>query len=168
MRFAGPLNSLILPKPRWRSTFLPLVLYCLLIFYLSSQTRFIFQPSEFFSSDKLYHFLEYTVLGILAGRLIRAYAFNFRGLSSVAAITLFCLLYGVGDEFHQWFVPGRSATLGDVLADTIGGWAGGKLYLHFWLKLHDINKKISPLLLKGESKSPFDKVRFRRISRGPE
>ncbi len=134
MRFAGPLNPLTLPKPCWWSTVLPFSLYCLVIFYLSSQTRFIFQPPEFFSSDKLYHFLEYTILGVLAGRVIRAYAFDFRGLSSVTVVSFFCLLYGVGDEFHQWFVPGRFATVGDVLADTVGGWAGGRLYLIFWLK----------------------------------
>jgi hypothetical protein len=128
MGAAGTLYSLTLSKPRWWSTVLPLVLYGLLIFYFSSQTRFFIQPPEFFSSDKLYHFLEYTVLGILAGRVIRAYPVAFRGLSPVGAVTLFCLIYGIGDEFHQWFVPGRSATVGDVLADTAGGWAGGTAY----------------------------------------
>lgn len=127
MKSPGPLNSLILPNPRW-STVLPLVLYGLVIFYFSAQTRFFIQPPEFFSSDKLYHFLEYTVLGILAGRVIRAYPLVIRGLSPEAAVTLFCLIYGAGDEFHQWFVPGRFATVGDVLADTVGGWAGGTGY----------------------------------------
>jgi VanZ family protein len=133
----GPLNPLALPNPRWWSTVLPLVLYALVIFYFSSQSRFFLQPPEFFSSDKLYHFLEYTVLGVLTGRVIRAYPVVFRGLSLVGTVTIFCLLYGAGDEFHQWFVPGRSATVGDVLADTVGGWAGGTAYFFFSRGYHD-------------------------------
>ena len=132
MRFAGPLNALTLPNPRWWFTVLPLIFYCLVIFYFSSQSHFFFQPPEFFSSDKMYHFLEYTFLGILSGRVIRAYALDFRTLPPVGAVTLFCLIYGTGDEFHQWFVPGRWATMGDVLADTVGGWAGAKLYFIFF------------------------------------
>jgi hypothetical protein len=132
MRLPVSLPPLTLPTPRWWSTVLPLFLYCLVIFYFSSQTRFFIQPPDFFSSDKVYHFLEYAVLGILAGRVISAHSLEFRVLSPVGAVILFCLIYGAGDEFHQWFVPGRSATVGDVLADTVGGWAGGRLYLNFW------------------------------------
>ena len=132
MRFTGPLNPLALPNLRGWSTVLPLILYCLVIFYFSAQTRFFIQPPEFFSSDKLYHFLEYSILGILAGRVIRAYALDSQVLYPVGVVALFCLIYGAGDEFHQWFVPGRQATVGDVLADTVGGWAGGGLYFHFF------------------------------------
>jgi VanZ family protein len=134
MRFSGLSNPFTLPNPRWWSTVLPLLFYCLVIFYFSSQTRFFIRPPEFFSSDKIYHFFEYTFLGILAARVIRAYTLDFRALPPVGAVTLFCLMYGAGDEFHQWFVPGRWATVGDILADTVGGWAGGKLYLNFWFK----------------------------------
>jgi hypothetical protein len=154
MRFAGPLNPLTLPKPRCWSTVLPLILYCLVIFYFSSQTRFFIQPPEFFSLDKAYHFLEYVVLGILAGRVIRAYSFDFQGLSAVTAVTLFCLIYGAGDEFHQWFVPGRWATVGDVLADTVGGWAGGKLYFFIGSTAKDENPPRPPFS-KGGVKVPL-------------
>lgn len=33
---------------------------------------------------------------------------------------IFCSLYGVSDEYHQSFVPGRLAETGDWLADTLG------------------------------------------------
>ena len=33
-------------------------------------------------------------------------------------------LYGMSDEFHQSFVPGRDANLVDVLADAAGGFLG--------------------------------------------
>lgn len=36
----------------------------------------------------------------------------------------FCVCYGVLDEFHQYFVPGRSMNLKDVLIDSAGVLAG--------------------------------------------
>ncbi|MCK5081916.1 MAG: VanZ family protein, partial [Candidatus Omnitrophica bacterium] len=33
--------------------------------------------------------------------------------------------YGISDEIHQSFVPGRNAGIIDIIADTIGGAAGG-------------------------------------------
>ena len=41
--------------------------------------------------------------------------------------TLFAMTYGLSDEFHQLFVPGRSAELYDALADTIGGFLGASI-----------------------------------------
>ena len=29
-------------------------------------------------------------------------------------------VYAISDEFHQWFVPGRSADIGDAIADFVG------------------------------------------------
>ncbi len=43
------------------------------------------------------------------------------------------MLFAVSDEFHQYFVPGRSAEFGDILADFAGilfGWLIYKIY-HF-------------------------------------
>ena len=40
-------------------------------------------------------------------------------LSSLCAAA-FCLFYACTDEFHQYFVPGRSAALRDVMFDVIG------------------------------------------------
>ena len=52
---------------------------------------------------------------------VAAFAANHKltvGLSLVAAIV--AGLYGIVDEFHQSFVPYRSATLIDVIKDIIG------------------------------------------------
>lgn len=40
---------------------------------------------------------------------------------------LFCALYGVSDEVHQSFVPGRSAMFWDVLLDSFSAYAGIRL-----------------------------------------
>jgi VanZ family protein len=33
---------------------------------------------------------------------------------------LFCLLFGISDEFHQAFIPGRVVSAWDVAADSFG------------------------------------------------
>ncbi len=33
---------------------------------------------------------------------------------------IFSFFYAISDEFHQLFVPGRLASIGDIIADTIG------------------------------------------------
>jgi VanZ family protein len=38
-------------------------------------------------------------------------------------------VYGGFDESHQMFVQGREASLGDLAADTVGGFLAG---LFFW------------------------------------
>ncbi len=38
-------------------------------------------------------------------------------------------LYGVSDEFHQSFVPGRESTIPDIVADAVGSCLGLFVYL---------------------------------------
>ena len=68
--------------------------------------------------------------GMLAGFLVRAFAGGrLRGVTwarGMVAVVL-ATLYGVSDEFHQLFVPGRSADRYDVLADCMGATAGAAI-----------------------------------------
>jgi VanZ family protein len=65
--------------------------------------------------DKGIHFLEYAVLGWLCAA----------ASSRTASFAMFvAVLWGLSDEIHQAFVPGRSSELGDVVADAIGAFAG--------------------------------------------
>ena len=70
--------------------------------------------------DKLYHASNFGVLAALlypvAGRAWLA--------------VLLASLYGVSDEAHQAFVPGRSADVGDWLADTVGALVAVTLLLY--------------------------------------
>jgi VanZ family protein len=71
-------------------------------------------------SDKSGHGIGYGMLGAV---LLRALAGGrLRGVTwgRAAAAVLLATLYGVSDEFHQSFVPGRSPDRFDVLADSIG------------------------------------------------
>ena len=39
----------------------------------------------------------------------------------------FVVFYGMTDEFHQMFVPGRTSSIDDLFADTIGAFIGAGL-----------------------------------------
>ena len=94
---------------------LPVVMYALFIFALSSA---VYHPGETPCSTKDFHFVEYSVLGLL---LCVAWcsAFTVKGWTALAARVLpLGILYAASDEFHQSFVPGRTAAFADVLLDT--------------------------------------------------
>jgi hypothetical protein len=63
--------------------------------------------------DKLVHLLVYGLLGVLCCRLGRS------PRSAVLAV-LVVSAYGATDEWHQSFVPSRSAEAADWVADTLG------------------------------------------------
>jgi VanZ family protein len=76
---------------------------------------------------KCAHLTEYAILAMLLWRTIHRPEKNFvrpwrwREAGFVLAIVF---LYAASDEFHQSFVPGRTALVSDVLIDTAGGGAG--------------------------------------------
>jgi VanZ family protein len=107
------------------SLWLPVVLYAGLIFLLSSLEHPPPLTEQIRFGDKMAHALGYGVFGFLL----------LRGLKrSGAPWPLFlawgiATLYGVSDELHQYFVPGRDADLLDLLADSVGALVGGFAYL---------------------------------------
>jgi VanZ family protein len=90
------------------------------IFVASSQAR-VRAPGP----DWGLHAAAYCVLGLLLARAL--WPAGPRGLG-LGLVTALCLAYGLGDEWHQSFVPGRTAEGGDVVADTLGGGLGALLY----------------------------------------
>lgn len=71
-------------------------------------------------SDKTAHFLAYGLLGALVLRAIaRARFTGVTGRTALAA-WLVSVVYGASDEFHQWFVPGRTPAADDWVADVVG------------------------------------------------
>lgn len=100
---------------------MPALLWLLLIFALSSIETFPAIKSPI-SLDKLAHVVMFFMLSLFLRR-----AFFFQDLSEwmrnhalILAFVATCL-YGVLDEFHQRFVPGRSPDVYDAVADSIGG-----------------------------------------------
>jgi VanZ family protein len=68
--------------------------------------------------------IEFAVLGVLCYRAFRRTAGPFGAEYAVVFAILTASLYGVTDELHQAFVPFRTATWSDWMADTAGGMVG--------------------------------------------
>ena len=96
------------------------VSYMGLIFFLSSLHGFSL-PELPENSDKFIHMVAYMPLGFLFYMSLIKSGFGRYGFALAMLLTV---LYGVTDEFHQAFVPGRYATIGDVMADSIGALFG--------------------------------------------
>ncbi len=101
--------------------------YMALIFVLSSMHFQVPQMEHFPLRDKGVHFLEYLILGYLcAGAALKTWPER-PPLRALAVGVLIAAAWGLSDELHQSFVPGRSADIADALADTLGALAGATL-----------------------------------------
>lgn len=102
--------------------------YVALIFFASSRPFFYPPGPDFSMKDKLAHFLEYAVLGLLLAR-----AFGRGALRSFAVAFLLVLAIGAGiaaaDEMFQGTVPGRKRDIADWMADVSGIAAGAGVVL---------------------------------------
>ena len=119
----------------WRFAYywLPLIAWSGVIFALSHTSGATldttveetaqFIPLEFLLSQEFAHMAQFGVLAALAYRLLASYE-TLPRMWTLGGALLFAVCYGVTDEFHQMFVPGRSATLGDLALDTIGAALG--------------------------------------------
>ncbi len=107
----------------------PVAVSMAVIFTLSAMSS---PPTPVPVGDKTEHFVGYGVLGAVTARATAGG--TLAGLSGGAAATAWAIatLYGLSDEYHQSFVPGRTPDPADALADAsgaavaIGGlWASG-------------------------------------------
>jgi VanZ family protein len=106
---------------------LPLALYCLLIFFQSSKPSFEHLPHiPYF--DKFLHFVGYALLGILFFRAFRTMRLKQSRQLLILFSILCATLYGISDEIHQYFVPFREASFLDVIANTLGSVFGVYIY----------------------------------------
>jgi VanZ family protein len=83
------------------------------------------------------HSLGYAILGMAYWR---AFAFRDRNLWLAWFLTF---LYAVSDEFHQSFVPGRHASIWDVLIfDNLGAAIGLGLLARYKMKRPDLHRPV--------------------------
>ena len=99
---------------------LPAVGYAALIFALSSMTLDMEELQPVLTFDKLLHLAEYYILGYLLMRVFTTSGTPLLAASPVAAAILVGSAYGLSDEIHQAFVPGRVASPWDLLFDAAG------------------------------------------------
>ncbi len=76
-------------------------------------------------SDKIQHFLAYFILAVLLNlSLLIQKKFELRQNRSSYLSLLIVTLYGIFDEVHQHFIPGRFCEFSDFAADLLGGICG--------------------------------------------
>lgn len=92
-----------------------------MLFGLSSLSTLPSPPGDLSAYDV--HVAAYAGLGALSAR---ATGKGLRDVSwrAVLAAIVISSLYGVSDEYHQLFVPGRSFDILDMVADIIGSIVG--------------------------------------------
>ena len=135
---------------RW----LPVVLWAGLIFYFSTET-FSSSNTEGFISEWLLrflpeipparlmalhlvtrkgaHWLEYFVFGILLLRAQRRGEEPKLATAAIARTLVLVLAYAASDEYHQFWVAERTASVVDVAIDTFGG-VCGVFWMCLWRK----------------------------------
>ena len=96
---------------------MPAILWGAVIFALSAQPTL---PNPASVGDKQAHAFAYGLLALLC--LMALAGWRWRRIASASLLGAFVIavLYGVSDEFHQSFVPGRSPDVADVAADAMG------------------------------------------------
>ena len=70
---------------------------------------------------KVGHFTEYAILGLLAARAFRSSTRELLRTRWFWVSLLFVVAYSLSDEFHQSFVPSRTASIYDSMIDSVGG-----------------------------------------------
>jgi Predicted integral membrane protein len=117
----------------FRAALWPVVLM-VAIFFASSQSE-VAAPAVT-GIDKIGHFVVYAWLGVLWVRCPWIARLKPLGVWSAVAIAS---LYGLTDEIHQSFTPGRSVEVADWVVDTLGAFVAVAIYtrwhgLRRWLE----------------------------------
>ena len=103
--------------------------WAIVLFVLSSLSYLDLSsfPFSFLLNDKVTHL---TLYSVLVGTLRYGYLKS-NCSCSYWTIPTIGIIYGVSDEWHQSFVPGRNPSSADLLADVIGLFLG--YVLTWWL-----------------------------------
>jgi VanZ family protein len=121
---------------RFISVWGPVIIYAAAIFIQSAFPTPIHIPKGW---DKVIHFFEFGLLGFLAARVVFLLG-NVERWMGIFLGGLTASLWGVLDEFHQSFVPGRYASLVDGVVDGIGAFCGAALFTYLGVFLYKSGK----------------------------
>ena len=89
-------------------------------------------------ADKVVHFGIYGILGVLVTRALAPPRTRVDLLAALAGMTVFAML----DELHQYWIPGRDASVADWAADLLGATVGLVLAHHL---LSSARERLDPL-----------------------
>lgn len=97
------------------------------VIWLLSSISLTLPVDSFPLRDKGLHFVEYGVLGFLVAHAAFRTWPRHHPLRTASLAVLVAVLWGLLDEIHQAFVPGRSSDVLDLVADGAGAVAGASL-----------------------------------------
>ncbi len=113
----------LLEKYKVSLVYIPLAVYWLILFILTSLPTTKLPNTKI--NDKIEHYLAFAVLAVFL-----SLAFHFQRKISILfkrpflATIILIAGYGLLDEVHQYFIPGRYCDMLDWVADVLGGLAG--------------------------------------------
>ena len=87
------------------------ILYCGIIILLSHQKQLPTISVSIHFIDKFYHFVEFS---LCAGLVYCAWSYKKN------YILFLLIIFAASDEIHQYFIPGRSSSIFDFIADLVG------------------------------------------------
>jgi len=106
------------------------IIMAVIIFYVSSSTLTGPTSGTGYMSY-IYHFTAFSYLSLFLlisltkGKPIR---------DLIVLGILLAIIYGISDEIHQYFVPGRQSALKDILVNSIGIFITGIAYTNYCRK----------------------------------
>lgn len=115
---------------------LPAYLWAAIIFVESSISGQKF-PHTPFGSDKVAHVGIFFIFCWLVYRALKQQTVELVSRMSLFLAVVVTILYGFSDEFHQLYVPGRSADIFDMAADALGGF----LFIMFVVVRQSVKEK---------------------------
>ena len=74
-----------------------------------------FPDIELYTLDKVFHFIEYSILGFFSVKCVRKPTWSW-----IPLILIYGILFAGLDEYWQSFIPGRLSSQFDMLADISG------------------------------------------------
>ncbi|HHD56315.1 MAG TPA: VanZ family protein [Desulfobulbaceae bacterium] len=116
--------------------FIPMILVMGIIFFLSNQPGDTLPLPDVPNLDKLLHAGIYSLLAATTLFAVQNESTLKKPRLSGFFVLLFCLLYGISDEWHQSFVPGRTPSIWDIAADT----TGAVCMVFFWFRFSVFRK----------------------------
>lgn len=105
--------------------YIPAAIWAIVILSVTS-IPYLTPPSLGFTwQDKLEHFGAYSIFGVAV-----AYGNIRSGKKNALLIAvIFCSIFGMLDEIHQYWIPGRSMDPYDWVADTLGALIGAAVLI---------------------------------------
>lgn len=97
---------------------------------------------------KCAHITEYAILALLTARAVQFGQERLKWQAFVGGLAM-SAGYACLDEFHQSFVPGRTANFHDVLIDTVGATLALTLMV-LWFRIKAYERSLTPLLATQE------------------